>query len=131
LYDFEKALRQRPNFAVYLYDYALTLSSANQPDRAQESAEAALRAEPKLAEAHALLGGLLARKRQLPEAASHYQEAVRLRPDFGSRAIGPGLGSCAQGDMKGAVQQLREASKGNDPEVARLAAGALQRLGER
>jgi hypothetical protein len=33
--------------------------------------------------------------------------------------------------MKGAVQQLHEASKGSDPEVARLAAGALQRLGER
>jgi hypothetical protein len=33
--------------------------------------------------------------------------------------------------MKGAIQQLREASKGSDPEVARLAAGALQRLGER
>jgi predicted CXXCH cytochrome family protein len=131
LYNFEKALRQRPNFAVYLYDYALTLSSAGQPDRAQESAEAALRADPKLAEAHALLGSLLARKRQLSEAASHYQEAVRLRPDFARARLDLASILAAQGDMKGAVLQLREASKGNDPEVARLAAGALQRLGER
>ena len=48
LFDFEKAIRHRPDFAVYLYDYALTLSSAGQPDRAQESAAAALRADPKM-----------------------------------------------------------------------------------
>jgi predicted CXXCH cytochrome family protein len=131
LYDFEKAIRHRPNFAVYLYDYALTLSSASQLDRAQESADAALRADPKMAEAHALLGGLLARKRQLSEAASEYQQAVRLRPDFARARLDLASVLAAQGDMKGAVQQLREASKGSDPEVARLAAGALQRLGER
>jgi predicted CXXCH cytochrome family protein len=131
LYDFEKAIHHRPNFPVYLYDYALTLSSANQPDRAQESAEAALRADPRMAEAHALLGGLLARKRQLSEAASEYLEAVRLRPDFARARLDLASVLAAQGDMKGAVQQLREASKGTDQEVARLAAGALQRLGER
>ena len=37
----------------------------------------------------------------------------------------------AQHDIGRAVQQLREAAKSSDPEVARLAAGALQRLGER
>ena len=39
LFDFERALRYRPDFAPYLYDYALTLSSAGQFERAQESAE--------------------------------------------------------------------------------------------
>jgi Flp pilus assembly protein TadD len=84
-----------------------------------------------MAEAHALLGGLLARKRQLSEAASEYLEAVRLRPDFARARLDLASVLAAQGDMKGAVQQLREASKGTDQEVARLAAGALQRLGER
>ena len=58
-------------------------------------------------------------------------EAVRLRPEFARARLDLASVLAAQGDMKGAVQQLREASKGNDPEVARLAAGALQRLGER
>jgi tetratricopeptide (TPR) repeat protein len=131
LYNFEKALRHRPNFAPYLYEYALTLSSASQFDRAQESAEAAARADPKLAEAHALLGRLLARKRQLPEAATEYRQAIRLRPDFARVRLDLASVLAAQGDLPGAVQQLREAAKSSDPEVARLAAEALQRLGER
>jgi superkiller protein 3 len=131
LFNFEKAIRYRPNFAVYLYDYAVMLSSAGQPDRAQESAQAAIRADPKMAEVHVLLGGLLARKRQLSEAAAEYQEALRLRPDLARPRLDLASVLAAQGDMKGAVQQLREASKSNDPEVARLAAAALQRLGER
>jgi tetratricopeptide (TPR) repeat protein len=131
LFDFEKAIRYRPDFAPYLYDYGLTLSSAGQYDRAQESTEAALRTDPKMAEAHALLGGLLARKRQLPEAAAEYQQAIRLRPEFARAHLDLASVLAALGDMTQAVQQLREASKGNDPEVARLAAAALQRLGER
>jgi predicted CXXCH cytochrome family protein len=131
LYDFEKAIRHRPNFAPHLYDYALTLSSASQFDRAQEAAEAAAQADPNLAEAHALLGGLLARKRQLPEAAREYEQAVRLRPDFARVRLDLASVFVAQGDRGRAVQQLREAAKSGDPEVARLAAGALQRLGER
>jgi tetratricopeptide (TPR) repeat protein len=130
LFDFEKAMRHRPDFAPYLYDYALTLFSGSQFDRAQEFAEASLRADPKLAEAYALMGGLLARKRQLAEAAAAYGQALSLRPDFARTRLDLASVLAAQGDMQGAVQQLREASKGSDPEVARLAAGALQRLGE-
>jgi tetratricopeptide (TPR) repeat protein len=130
LYDFEKAIRYRPNFAPYLYDYALTLAGASEFDRAQESAEAAARADSNLAEPHALLGGLLARKLQLPEAVREYQEAVRLRPDFARARLGMASALAAQGEKRQAVEQLREAAKCRDPEVARLAAEALQRLGE-
>jgi len=131
LYNFEKAIRHRPNFAPYLYDYALTLASANQFERAQESAEAALRADPNLAEAHVLLGRLFAGKQRLSEAATAYSEAVRLRPNFARVRLDLASVLAAQGDRQGAVQQLREAAKSSDAEVARLAAGALQRLGER
>jgi tetratricopeptide (TPR) repeat protein len=130
-YNFEKAIRHRPGFAAYLYDYALTLHSANQFDRAQQNAEAAVQADPKLAEPHALLGRLFAGKRQLPEAAKEYQEALRLRPDFGRLRLDLASVLAAQGDMRQAVQELREAVKSSDPEVARLAAEALQRVGER
>ena len=130
LFDFEKAIHHRPNFAPHLYDYALALSSASQFDRAQENVEAALRADPKLAEAHVLLGRLLVRKGQLPEAATEYGRAIRLRPDFGRVRLDLASVLAAQGDMPGAVRELREAAKGSDPEVARLAAEALKRIGE-
>jgi FimV-like protein len=131
LSDFEKAIRYRPNFAPHLYDYALALSSSGQFDRAQESAKAAARADPKLPEVHVLLGGLLARERQLPNAAGEYQEALRLRPDFGRTRLDLASVLLAMGDTPGAAQQLRDAAKSSDPEVARLAARALQQLGQR
>jgi len=131
LYDFERAIYYRPNFAPYLYEYGVALSSASQFDRAEESANAALRADPNLAEAHVLLGRLLARKRQLPEAAAEYREALRLRPDFARVRLDLASVLAAAGDMEQAVRQLREASQSSDPEVARLAAEALQRLGQR
>lgn len=130
LYDFERAIRYRPGFAPHLYDYALTLAGANQFDRAQESAEAAARADPQLAEPHALLGRLLARKRQLPDAAKEYQEALRLRPDFARARLDLASVLVAQGDVRQAVEQLREVAKGSDPDAAQLATTALQRLGE-
>ena len=125
LFDFEIALRYRPDFAPYLYDYALTLFSNGQFERAQESAERAARADPKIAETHALLGGLLARKRELAAAVKEYKEAIRLRPDFARPVLDLASVYAAQGDMQGAVQQLREAAKSRDTEVARLAAAAL------
>ncbi len=130
LYDFERAIRCRPNFAPHLYDYALALSSASRFEEAQESVEAALRADPKMAEAHELLGGLFSRKRRLPEAIREYREAVRLRPDFARAQLDLASALAAQGDIPGAVQLLRDAAKGSDPEVARLAKQALERLGQ-
>jgi tetratricopeptide (TPR) repeat protein len=131
LSDFEKAIRYRPNFAPHLYDYALALSSTGQFDRAQESAKAAARADPTLPEVHVLLGGLLARQRRLPDAAGEYQEALRLRPDFGRTRLDLASVLVALGDTPGAAQQLREAAKSSDLEVARVAARALQQLGQR
>lgn len=82
IFDFERAIRLRPGSAPHLYDYALALARADRFDQAQERAEAALRADANLAEAHELLGGLFERKRQLPEAAREYRRALELRPDL-------------------------------------------------
>ena len=130
LFDFERAIRYRPNFAPHLYDYALALASTGRSADARQSAEAALKADPKMAEAHVLLGGLFAGQRQLPEATREYREAVRLRPDFARAHLDLAAALANQGDMPGAIEQLRIAAKGNDPQTAQLAAQALQRLGQ-
>jgi Tfp pilus assembly protein PilF len=109
----------------------VALSSAGRLERAQEMAEAALKADPNLAEAHVLRGRLLVLKRQLPEAETEYREAISLRPDFARVRLDLASVLAAQGDMEQAVEQLREASKSNDPETARLAVDALRRLGRR
>src|SRR5437899_6654988 len=67
LFDFEKAIYHRPAFAPYLYEYALTLASASQFDSAQENAEAALRADPKLAEAHISYAVFCLKKKKITE----------------------------------------------------------------
>jgi tetratricopeptide (TPR) repeat protein len=131
LYNFEKAIRHRPGFAPYLYDYALTLDRASQIDRAQEQAQAAVRADPDMVEARTLLGNLFARKQQFSEATREYQQALRLRPDLARVRLDLASVLAAQGDMPGAVRELREAAKGDDAEAAHLATEALQRLGER
>ena len=131
LYNFEKATRLRPGYAPHLYDYGLALLSVNRFEDAQASAEAALQADPKMAEAHELLGGLLARKRQLPEAAREYQEALRLRPEFDRAHLDLASVLAAQGDISGAIQHLRAAAQGRDPRVAQAAAAALRRLSQR
>jgi tetratricopeptide (TPR) repeat protein len=82
LYNFERAIRLRPGSAPHLYDYALALARADRFDEARERAEAALRADANLAEAHELLGGLFERKRQWADAAREYRRALELQPDI-------------------------------------------------
>jgi tetratricopeptide (TPR) repeat protein len=131
LYSFEKANYYRPNFAPYQYEYGVALLTAGELERAQKMADAALEADPNLAEAHVLRGRLLVQQRLLAEAATEYREAVRLRPDFARVRLDLASVLAAQGEMEQAVEQLREASKSNDPETSRLAVEALQRLGRR
>jgi tetratricopeptide (TPR) repeat protein len=128
LFDFEKATLLRPGFGPYLYDYALMLVRLNRLDEAQASAQAAIRADQNLAEAHELLGGLLARKTQLTEAAAEYQKALQVRPNFSRAHLDLGLVLAAQGDLAGAAEHLRKAASGADPNVAQQATLALQRL---
>jgi len=131
LYNFQKATQLRPNYGPYLYDYALALVRAQRLDEGRAQAQAAVNADPKLAQSHALLGGLLARDQRLAEAASEYQYAVKLQPDFNLVHLDLGLILAAQGDLQSATEHLRKAAADKDPNVARQAAQALQRIGNR
>jgi tetratricopeptide (TPR) repeat protein len=128
LQDLETATRIHPNFAPHLYDYALALVRANRFDDAQAAAESAIAADPGMAAAHDLRGGLLARNRRLPEAANEYRQALELQPDFSRAHLDLAGVLAAQGDMAAAVQQLRQAAQGGDPAVAQAANQALQQL---
>jgi len=130
IFDFEKALRYRPGFASYLYDYALTLFGAGQFDRAEEFAQAAAKADLTLPEPHALLGRILARRRQTSDAAKEYTEALRLRPEFAQARLDLASVLIAAGERAKAIEHLREVARGTDPATARIAAAALQGLGE-
>jgi tetratricopeptide (TPR) repeat protein len=131
LQDLETATRIHPNFAPHLYDYALALVRANRFDDAQAAVESAIAADPGMAAAHDLRGGLLARNRQLPEAANEYRRALELQPDFSRAHLDLANVLAAQGDMPAAVQQLRQAAQGGDPAVAQAANQALQQLEKR
>ena len=122
-------MRLLPGHAPYLYDFALELSTVNQFDDAQVQVEAALRADPDMAEAHELLGGLLAGKRLLPESEREYAEAVRLKPGFSRAHLDLARVLAAEGNREAAIRHLREAAAGSDPQVAKLAGEALRRLG--
>ena len=127
-FAFERAIKLRPS-SQYLYDYALAMVRADRFDDARVKAELAIRSDPNLVEAHELLGGLHARKRELPEAVREYAAAVVLRPDLARAQFHLGTVLAAQGDRAAAAAHLRQAAKGNDASVARQAEQALRDLG--
>jgi len=129
-FDFERAVKLHPS-GQYMYDYALALVRADRFDDAQKEAEMAVSADASLVEAHELLGGLHARKKELPEAAREYAAALALKPDLARAHLYLGRVHAAQGNAEAAAAHFREAAKGNDAAVARQAEQALRELGIR
>jgi Flp pilus assembly protein TadD len=128
LYSFQKATHLRPDYGLYLYNYALALVAAQRLDEARTQAQAAVNADPNLAEGHVLLGKLLARDERLAEAVSEYQQAVKLQPGFSLAHLNLGLVLAAQGDLRSATEHLRKAAAGKDPNVIHQATEALERI---
>jgi tetratricopeptide (TPR) repeat protein len=129
-FDFERAIKLHPS-GQYMYDYALALARADRFDEAQNQAEMAVRANSDLVEVHELLGGLHARKKELPEAAREYAAALALKPDSARAQLQLGTVLAAEGDKEGAAVHFREAAKGHDAAVARQAEQALREMGIR
>jgi tetratricopeptide (TPR) repeat protein len=130
LYNFEKANRLRPKYAPYLFDYALGLVRANRAEEALAQAQAATSADPGFAEAHELSGGLLAGAGNLAEAAAQYRQALESKPGISRVDLKLGLVLVAEGDLAGATEHLKKAAQASDPQVARQATLALQRIGK-
>ena len=130
LFDFERAIKLRPA-GRYMYDYALALVRADRFDDAQREAELAVRADATLADAHELLGGLHARKKELRDAAREYEAALALKPHLSRVHLRLGTVLANAGDKDGAAEHLREAAKGDDAAIARQATQALRDLGIR
>ena len=129
-FDFERAVKLNPS-GRYFYDYALAMARADRFDEAKEKAEAAVRADSTLAEAHELLGGLYARQKQLSEAVREYGVALALSPGSARLELRLGTVLAASGDKEVAVSHLRAAAKSNDAAIARQADQALRELGIR
>ena len=129
-WDFERAIKLRP-VGRYVYDYALALVRADRYDEAQSQAGMAVRADANLGEAHELLGGLYARKKQWAAAAKEYQVALALQPGLARIELRLGTALAAQGDRDGAAMHLRAAAEGKDAAVARQASQALREMGMR
>ena len=129
IYYAEQAARLQPT-AVNLYEYALGLVRLERFDDSRRQVEAALRADPTLAEAHELLGGLFSRSADTSAALAEYREAVRLKPEVSRAQLDLAATLAAMGEVNEAVLHFREAAKSSDPRIAEAAARGLRRIGE-
>ena len=65
------------------FSYGITLARMNRLAEARIHLEKSLQADARQPLAHEVLGRLMEAARQIPEAISHYREAIRLQPNFG------------------------------------------------
>ncbi len=130
VFYFDATAKLRPSDAVNLYEYALTLVQMNRFEDSLRQTRAAALADPGLAEAHELLGGLLARNRDFDAALAEFRRAVELKPEFSRAQLDLAATLVMRGDVDDAVPHFREAAKSADPAIANAAAQALRRVGK-
>ncbi|HEY7388464.1 MAG TPA: tetratricopeptide repeat protein [Bryobacteraceae bacterium] len=76
-------LRHRaPREAKRSFDRAFEFVRRNQPERAAEALESAIRSDPGFAEAHGELGVQYARLGRVEEAEAEFKDAIRLDPSY-------------------------------------------------
>jgi len=111
------------------FNYAITLARMNRKADARTHLEKSLQADPNQPFAHEVLGGLLEADGKLPEAVSHYKEAIRLRPDFGKAHLDLGAVLARKGDRAGAAAEFRAALADADPQIRQMAGAGLAAVG--
>ena len=121
-------LRLRPADAATRYNYAMMLGRTSHFDEAQSELEASLRADPRFADAHLLLGDLLMARQRTQDAAPHYREVLRISPESSRAHLGLGAALMAGGDLEGAISHLKRAAAGDDAAMREQAAEMLRQI---
>ena len=106
----------------------MLLGKLHRYDDAQRELEASVRANPAFPDARELLGDLLLARNQAAAAATHYREAVRLRPNSVRANFGLGMALAASGDPTGAIPFLRKAAAAPELETRQRALELLRLL---
>lgn len=127
-YLFERAIRLKPDAAGPRLNYARLLANLNLRADALAQAESAVKADPKSAAAHELRGLLLTDSRDFDGAIRELTAATDLDPNFWRAEYELGVAYASKGDKTNAVNHLRRAGEGNDPDAKAAAAQLLQRL---
>jgi Flp pilus assembly protein TadD len=115
--------------ALNQLNYGITLARMNRVAEARTHLEKSLQADAMQPLAHEILGGLLEAEGKLPEAVSHYREAIRQRPDFGKAHLDLAAALARKGDKAGAATEFRVALSDPDPQIRATAVAALTALG--
>ncbi len=113
------ALKKQPDQPELLYDYALTAEKLDRFDVLEASLRKLIQISPDNAHAYNALGYSLAdRNMRLPEARKLIEKALELAPDDAFIIDSMGWVLYRQGDLKGALRELRKAYDGRpDPEI--------------
>ncbi len=101
----------------------------NRIAEARTHLERSLQADANQPLAHEVLGGLLEAEGKMPEAVSHYKEAIRMRPDFGQAHLDLGAVLARKGDRTGAAAEFRVAQSDPDPQIREKAVAGLAAVG--
>ena len=109
--------------------WGITLARMNRPADARPHIEKSLQADPNQPLAHDVLGGLLETGGRIPDAISHYREALRLQPDFGKAHLDLGAALLRTRDRAGAAEEFRAAQSDPDPQIREMAARGLAAAG--
>jgi tetratricopeptide (TPR) repeat protein len=115
--------------ALNQFNYGVTLARMNRIAEARAHLTRSLQADARQPLAHEVLGGLLEAEGKIPEAVSHYQEALRLQPDFGKAHVDLGTALARKGDRAAAAAEFRVALSDPDPQIREMATAGLAAVG--
>ena len=125
---FQRGVLLKPSDAEMRTNYSVTLAVLSRFDEARGQIDAAIKADPKSAEAHNFRGVLMERQSDPAGALKEFLEAVRLQPQFGRAQLNAARLLAAKGDKPGALLHLRKAASDSDPNVRQQAAAAIRQL---
>lgn len=132
---YRKVIEKIPNDGVVRYEYAQLLRDLNVQDEAVKQAREAIRIEPKMAEAHRLLGTLEVAAAEkdpvrLDRGIEELKQARRLAPDDVSTAAALARALLTRGKPGEAAQLLDELPETRmQPALLRMAAEARAKSG--